>query len=131
MDERKFRVWIEVEEALPDGNFTEHSLMLDAAEVGRFRTVNDAVNFGNTLQRVGDALYRRVPPPPVQSVAEVMRTLAGADQNRLVVVETDGWYRYVHAIHLPEADGGEGGYQAVTLIMGDELDPRDGRLYAD
>lgn len=131
MDERKFRVWIEVEEALPDGSFDEHGLMLDAADVARFRTRDEAIAFGNRLGIVGEALWRSLPtpPPPTITVGQLLALLSGLDTNRLVVVAMDGWYRHIERVHMPEIDGGDDGYQAVTLDPGAELDPRDGRLY--
>jgi hypothetical protein len=50
-----YRVWVEIEEVDVNGDHVEDwSAMLDGASIGRFDDLDDAIEFGDKIQRLAE-----------------------------------------------------------------------------
>lgn len=68
------------------------------------------------------------------TVGELVERLRNLNPETTLVVEMndEGYWRHVSAVLRPEyATDGTEGYAAATLLLGDELDPRDGGMFVD
>jgi len=67
---------------------------------------------------------------PVLTVRDLMKRMEGLNPDTAIVVESSGWYRYVTSAARPEGSvGGTSGFGALTLQMGENVDPRDGQMF--